>query len=71
MSSSAQGQPPEPPEPPPPEPQPEPEPELSPPRRAPGSYRPDLRPIAILAALLVLVVLGWLFLGPLILPPAR
>ena len=42
-----------------------------PPRRPPGSYRPDLRPILILAAILVIVLLGWLFLSPLILPPAR
>jgi hypothetical protein len=39
--------------------------------RPPRSYRPDLRPMLILLGLLVLVVLGWLFLGPLILPPAR
>jgi hypothetical protein len=41
------------------------------PPRPPRSYRPDLRPMLILAGLLVVVVLGWLFLGPLILPPAR
>ncbi len=39
--------------------------------RPPRDYRPDLRPILILAALFVVVVLGWLFLSPIILPPAR
>jgi len=42
-----------------------------PPRRSPGDYRPDLRPILILGAVLVAVVVGWLILSPLILPPAR
>lgn len=42
-----------------------------PPRRSPRDYRPDLRPLLILAALLVGVFFGWLLLGPLILPPAR
>jgi hypothetical protein len=37
--------------------------------REPKDYRPDLRPMLILAGLLVLVFFGWLFLGPLILPP--
>ena len=41
-----------------------------PPRRSPGDYRPDLRPMLILGALLVAVVLAWLILSPLILPPA-
>jgi hypothetical protein len=41
------------------------------PRRSPGDYRPDLRPMLILGAVLVAVVLGWLILSPLILPPAR
>jgi len=41
------------------------------PPRQPRDYRPDLRPILILFGLLVLVVLGWLFLSPLILPPVR
>ena len=41
-------------------------------RRSPRDYRPDLRPILILGGLLVLVIVGWLLLGPLILPaPAR
>ena len=41
-------------------------------RRSPRDYRPDLRPILILAALLVLVIAGWILLSPLILPaPAR
>jgi hypothetical protein len=43
-----------------------------PPRRSPRDYRPDLRPMVILGALLVLVILGWILLSPLILPaPAR
>ncbi|MGH2455024.1 MAG: hypothetical protein ACRDHD_02010 [Candidatus Limnocylindria bacterium] len=37
----------------------------------PSAYRPDLRPMLILAGLLVGVVVGWLVLGPLILPAAR
>ena len=39
-----------------------------PPRRSPGDYRPDLRPMAVLAAVLVVVVVAWLVLSPLILP---
>ncbi len=39
-----------------------------PPRRAPQDYRPDLRPMLILGALLVVVVVAWLVLSPLILP---
>ncbi len=43
-----------------------------PPRRAPRDYRPDLRPMLILAGLLVLVILGWILISPLVLPaPAR
>ncbi len=38
--------------------------------RGPGDYRPDLRPILILLGLLVAVVVAWLLLSPLILPPA-
>ena len=41
-----------------------------PPRREPSEYRPDLRPMLILAGLLVLIVLGWVLLAPRILPPA-
>ena len=41
-----------------------------PPRRSPGDYRPDLRPMLILGVLLAAVVIAWLFLSPLILPPA-
>jgi hypothetical protein len=41
-----------------------------PPRRSPGDYRPDLRPMLILGALLVVVVLGWVLLSPLVLPPS-
>jgi hypothetical protein len=41
------------------------------PPRSPRGYRPDLRPILILAGVLVLVFVGWLLLGPAILPPAR
>lgn len=50
------------------------EPEAPPPAgasRSPREYRPDLRPMLILAGLLVLVFAAWLFLGPMILPPAR
>jgi hypothetical protein len=39
--------------------------------RQPRDYRPDLRPILILAGLLLAVVLGWLFISPLILPPVH
>ena len=39
-----------------------------PPRRSPGDYRPDLRPMLVLAVLLLLVVGAWIFLSPLILP---
>ncbi len=39
-----------------------------PPRRSPGDYRPDLRPMIILAVVLVAVVIAWLALSPLILP---
>jgi hypothetical protein len=43
-----------------------------PPRRSPGDYRPDLRPMLILGGLLLAVVIGWILLSPLILPaPAR
>jgi hypothetical protein len=44
--------------------------ESPPPRRSPGDYRPDLRPMLILGALLVAVVVGWIILSPLILPAA-
>ena len=40
------------------------------PRKPPSAYRPDLRPMLILATMLVLVVIGWIVLSPLILPPA-
>ena len=39
-------------------------------RKAPSDYRPDLRPILLLAGTLVLVVVGWIVLSPMILPPA-
>lgn len=39
-----------------------------PPRRAPGDYRPDLRPMLILAALLVAVLIGWIVISSLVLP---
>ena len=46
--------------------------EPGPPRRSPRDYRPDLRPMLILAGLLVLVIVGWIVLSPLVLPaPAR
>ena len=38
------------------------------PRRSPRDYRPDLRPILILAGLLVTVLIGWILLAPLIVP---
>jgi hypothetical protein len=41
-----------------------------PPFKPPTDYRPDLRPMLILAGMLVLVVIGWIFLSGLILPPA-
>jgi hypothetical protein len=37
-------------------------------RRGPPDYRPDLRPMLILIALVVFVVVGWVVLSPLILP---
>jgi hypothetical protein len=40
------------------------------PHRSPRDYRPDLRPMLLLAALLVAVVIGWILLSPLILPAA-
>lgn len=42
--------------------------EPRPPRRSPGDYRPDLRPMLILAVLLLAVVVAWVLLSPLILP---
>ena len=42
-----------------------------PPRRSPGDYRPDLRPMLILGGLLVAVIVGWILVSPLMLPPAR
>jgi hypothetical protein len=36
--------------------------------RSPRDYRPDLRPMLILVALLFTVIVAWLFLSPLILP---
>jgi len=39
-----------------------------PPRRPPGSYRPDLRPMLILLLLLLAVVVAWVLLSPLTLP---
>jgi hypothetical protein len=36
--------------------------------KRPQDYRPDLRPMLILAALLVFVVVAWILLSPLILP---
>ena len=45
--------------------------EPQPPPRGPRDYRPDVRPMLILAALLAAVVLAWIVISPLILPPAR
>ena len=36
--------------------------------RSPRDYRPDLRPMLILAGLLNLVVAAWILLGPILLP---
>jgi hypothetical protein len=41
---------------------------VAPPGRSPRDYRPDLRPILILAGLLVVVLIGWIVLAPMILP---
>jgi hypothetical protein len=41
-----------------------------PPRRSPGDYRPDLRPMIILGGLILAVIVAWLILSPLILPAA-
>jgi hypothetical protein len=42
--------------------------DLPPPRRSPQDYRPDLRPMLILAGLLATVLIGWILLAPLIVP---
>jgi hypothetical protein len=42
-----------------------------PPRRSPGDYRPDLRPMLILGGLLLAVIVGWVLVSPLLLPAAR
>jgi len=42
-----------------------------PPRRNPHDYRPDIRPMLILGALLLAVVVGWVLISPLILPLPR
>lgn len=39
-----------------------------PPRRSPGDYRPDLRPILVLGAVLLVVLIGWILISPLVLP---
>ncbi|MEX1073000.1 MAG: hypothetical protein WED86_04810 [Chloroflexota bacterium] len=39
-----------------------------PPRRSPGDYRPDLRPILVLAGVLLVVLIGWILISPLVLP---
>ncbi len=41
-----------------------------PPRGSPGDNRPDLRPMLILAGLLVVVLLGWIVLSKVVLPGA-
>ncbi|MCA1587881.1 MAG: hypothetical protein LC744_04290 [Chloroflexi bacterium] len=40
-------------------------------RRSPAGYRPDMRPMLIVVGLLVAVVVAWILISPLILPPAR
>jgi hypothetical protein len=32
-------------------------------------YRPDLRPMVVLIGMLVVILVGWILLSPLILPP--
>ena len=32
-------------------------------------YKPDLRPMAVLIGMLVVILVGWIILSPLILPP--
>jgi hypothetical protein len=32
-------------------------------------YRPDLRPMAVLIGMLIVILFGWIILSPLILPP--
>jgi hypothetical protein len=44
---------------------------MAPPPRPPRDYRPDVRPMLILAAIIVLVIVGWLFISPMVLPAAR
>jgi hypothetical protein len=44
------------------------EPTGTPPRKQPGDYRPDLRPMVILGVALLTVVIAWIVLSPLILP---
>ncbi|MEP6641499.1 MAG: hypothetical protein ABJB93_06280 [Gaiellales bacterium] len=41
------------------------------PPRPPREYRPDLRPMILLGLLLLAVVIGWVLLSPLLLPPGR
>jgi hypothetical protein len=41
------------------------------PGRSPRDYRPDLRPMIVLALMLVVIVVGWILLSPGILPPAE
>jgi len=38
------------------------------PQRPPSDYRPDLRPMLILAGLLLVVIVGWIILSSTILP---
>ena len=41
-----------------------------PPQRPPSDYRPDPRPMLILAGLLLAVIVGWIILSRFILPGA-
>ena len=41
------------------------------PPRPPREYPPDLRPMLILGLVLLAVLVGWLLLSPILLPPAR
>ena len=42
--------------------------QAGPPGKRPSDYRPDLRPLLILVALLIFVVAAWVLLSPLMLP---
>ena len=39
-----------------------------PPRKGPGDYPPDIRPMFIIVGLFIAVIVAWIALSPLILP---